>query len=126
MALEAKNLTTAELLDEARAMKRRGYRFVTLSCVDLGEALDLIYHFDKELQMLHVRLTVAKGESVPSISGVYFAALLIENETQDHFGVTFDGLVLDFGGRLYLEEEVEKYPFCKVSMEKKESAREEA
>ena len=48
MALEAKNLTTAELLDEARAMKRRGYRFVTLSCVDLGGALDLIYHFDKE------------------------------------------------------------------------------
>ena len=61
-----------------------------------------------------------------SISGVYFAALLIENETQDHFGVTFDGLVLDFGGRLYLEEEVEKYPFCKVSMEKKESVREGA
>ena len=34
-------------------MKWRGYRFVTLSCVDLGGALDLIYHFDKELQMLH-------------------------------------------------------------------------
>ena len=62
-----------------------------------------------------MRLTVAKGESVPSISGVYFAALLIENETQDHFGVTFDGLVLDFGSRLYLEEEVKKYPFCKIS-----------
>jgi ech hydrogenase subunit D len=126
MAFTTNNITAADLLEEARKMKRRGYRFVTLSCVDLGEALDVIYHFDKDLEIIHTRVTVPKGETVPSISEVYFAAVIVENETQDHFGIKFDGIALDFGGHFYLDDEVEKFPFCKVSVEKKETAKEGA
>lgn len=94
-----------------------GYRLLTLSCVDLGQAgFDILYHFDKDLHLENYRLTIARGESPPSISGVYFAALLVENEIRDQFGVCFDGLVLDFGGTLYLEDEVRTSPFCKYSV----------
>jgi len=126
MAFETKNLAKNQLVSEVLTLKNKGYRFVTMTCVDLGESLDLIYHFDLELQMVHLRITLLKGDVAPSISGIFFAALVIENETQDHFGVKFDGLVLDFGGNLYLEEEVKKYPFCKVTVGKTETAGEGA
>ena len=37
--------------------------------------------------------------------------MLIENETQDQFGVRFDGLPLDYQGGMYLEGEVTRAPF---------------
>ena len=52
---------------------------------------------------------------------VYFCALLIENEIRDQFGICFSDIVLDFGGALYLEEEVRAMPFCKVSVAQKQS-----
>lgn len=126
MAFETKNLAKNQLVSEVLLLKNQGYRFVTMTCVDLGDSLDLIYHFDLELRMVHLRITLLKGDVAPSISGIFFAALVIENETQDHFGVKFDGLALDFGGNFYLEEEVKKYPFCKVTVGKTETAGEGA
>ncbi|MDR2743673.1 MAG: NADH-quinone oxidoreductase subunit C, partial [Desulfovibrio sp.] len=41
----------------------------------------------------------------------YFCALLIENETQDQFGVRFEGLPLDYQGAMYLEGEVARGPY---------------
>lgn len=124
MAFETKNLAKNQLVSEVMSLKHQGYRFVTMSCVDLGDSLDLIYHFDLELQMVHLRITLLKGDTAPSISGIFFAALIIENETEDHFGIKFDGLILDFGGNFYLEEEVKKYPFCKVTVGKTEAGEE--
>lgn len=126
MAFETKNVENSRLVAEVQALKNEGQRLLTMTCVDLGESFDLLYHFDRDLRMTHLRLNVPKGESVPSISGIYFAALVIENEIQDLFGIGFNGLVLDFGGHFYLEEEVKKYPFCKVSVAKTETAGEEA
>lgn len=126
MVLETKNLAKNQLVAEVQNLKNKGYRFVTMSCVDLGDSLDLIYHFDLNLDMLHLRITLLKGDVAPSISGVFFAALIIENETQDHFGVKFDGLALDFGGNFYLEDEVKRFPFCKVTVGKADKAGEGA
>jgi ech hydrogenase subunit D len=126
MAFETLNLAKSQLVGEVQNLKNKGYRFVTMTCVDLGDSLDLIYHFDLNLEMVHLRITLLKGDTAPSISGVFFAALIIENETKDHFGVHFEGMALDFGGNLYLEEEVKKYPFCKVTVGKTETAGEGA
>lgn len=69
-----------------------GYRFVTLSVHNLGDGnLDIIYHYDKNLNMRHYRLTVPLGQAVPSISDIYFCALLVENESRDQYGITWDG-----------------------------------
>ena len=127
MAFEMMNLVKGQLSSEVLALKNKGYRFVTMTCVDLGDSFDLLYHFDLDLKLTHLRLNVAKADRVvPSISGIYFAALIIENETQDHFGITFEGLALDFGGHFYLEEEVKKFPFCKFTVNKAEPAGEGA
>ena len=108
-------------LDQVAAVAKEcfddGWRQVTMSAVDCGEAgFEIFYHYDKDLVMKHYRLSIPKETVVPSISPVYFAALLVENEIRDQFGVCFDGLVLDFGGTLYLEDEVRTSPFCKYSV----------
>ncbi len=115
--MDAQTITAEGLNALAREKFDAGYRLLTLSCVDLGQAgFDILYHFDKDLRLEHYRLTVPRGRTVPSISGVYFCALLVENEIRDQFGVCFDGLVLDFGGTLFLEREVRTSPFCKYSV----------
>ncbi len=121
MAYETITVTPETVVGEVTKIKDEGYRFLTMTAVDLDEEnIDLMYHFDKDLDPRHLRMTVAKKNSVPSISGVYFAAFLIENEIEDQFGTQFDGLVLDFGGTLYLEEEVMRTPFCKYGVVRSE------
>jgi ech hydrogenase subunit D len=105
------------VVGETAKLKVEGYRFVTLSCVEIDETtVDILYHFDRELQLKHLRLTVPKDTLVPSISPVYFAAFLVENEIQDLFGIRFQGLAIDYDRTLYLEEDVKKTPFCKYVM----------
>jgi len=105
------------LVGEVAKLKVLGYRLVTLSCTELDAAtVDILYHFDKDLGLKHLRLTAPKAVAVPSISPVYFAALLVENEIQDFFGLRFEGLLVDYRGTLYLEEEALKTPFCRFSL----------
>jgi ech hydrogenase subunit D len=119
MATEIINIEKSALLGEVQTLKNKGYRLVTMSSVNFEDSFDLLYHFDKELQMKNLRVSLPKGESMPSISGIYLAGFLIENEIKDGFGIDFTGLAIDFGGNLILEDEVQKYPFCSVSVKKK-------
>ena len=48
-----------QLLNETQNMVYEGYRFVTASCVDLSNGkFDIIYHFDKDLELKNYRITV--------------------------------------------------------------------
>ena len=103
-----------DLFGQTSEMKSLGFRLVTLTCVDVDEdRFVILYHFDKDLTMTHFRVQVPKGQAVPSISRVYFSAFLVENEIQDHFGLQFDGLVLDYGRTLLLDEEAGPNPLSK-------------
>jgi len=109
-------ISPGDIISQARNLKFEGFRLVTLSSVDLGDSICLLYHLDKDLQLINLRVDVPKGKKVPSIASVYSSAFLVENEIKEHFGVDFDGLPLDFEGMLYLDEEVQKTPFCKLGI----------
>ncbi|MCP3943883.1 MAG: NADH-quinone oxidoreductase subunit C [Desulfobacteraceae bacterium] len=121
--LDTLHLTKETLREEVEKMKSKGYRFVTITCLEIDEDfVELLYHFDKDLELIHYRMQVAKGTTMPSVSTIFFAAFLVENEIYDQFGIKFDDLVLDFGGTLYLdedEEEVTSTPFCRYSVKRK-------
>lgn len=120
--LPATDITSDALKGEVLRLKTDGYRFVTMTCVDLdADHVDLLYAFDRDLEMIHYRLRQPKAQPALSISDVLFAAFLVENEIQDQFGICFDGLVLNFESYLYLEKEVARTPFCKYSVIRKES-----
>jgi ech hydrogenase subunit D len=119
MLKEAIPISLEAVVGETAKIKVEGYRFVTMSCTSLDEnKLDILYHFDKDLELKHFRLTITKDTPVPSISPVYLAAFLVENEIQDLFGVRFSGLALDYGRTFYLEPEVKVAPFCKYNITK--------
>jgi len=107
-------VAASALLAQVQKRFDQGLRLVTLTAVENKEdaTFDIFYHFDKDLAASHLLLTVPKETPVPSISGVYSAAFLPENEIKDQFGVNFQNIVIDFGCTLYLEADVVKSPFC--------------
>ncbi len=118
-ALNTIEVTQDILVKEINNLKAQGQRFVTITCLELDEqTLEFIYHFDKDLVLTHLKLCASKNSPIPSISSIFFAAFLVENEIMDLFGVTFEDLVLDFGGTLYLDEDddIKATPFCKYAI----------
>jgi NADH:ubiquinone oxidoreductase subunit C len=118
--LKAKEVTLDNLLDEVKKYHIAGYRLVTTTCVDLGDKFDILYHFDKDYKLENLRLTVDKGTKLKSISSIYFSSILPENEMQDMFGIKFDGLVVDYGGKLLLGEDSPLSPMAHIQIVKKE------
>lgn len=104
MLANVMEVDTGSLLNAVAAKVPQGYRFVTMSCTDLGDAHDILYHFDKDLTLANLRLKLPKGSELPSISGIYLAALVVENEIKDLFGINVTGLAIDFEGRFILAE----------------------
>ena len=110
-------VSSDQLVGEVAKIKVEGFRFVTMSCVALeAETLHILYHFDRDLVLKHLRLAASTGSAVPSISPVYFAAFLVENEIQDLYGIRFTDLIIDYERTLYLDPEVKETPFCKYSV----------
>lgn len=121
-------VTVDSLIPECQKRYDQGLRLVGVTAVEIkkDDTFDVLYHFDKDLELSHIRLNVPTKDPVPSISGVYFPALLYENEIKDQFGVNFQNILIDFGCTLYLEPEVVKSPFCTFTFAKKEKGKEEA
>ncbi len=113
-------ISPGDIITQTRNLKYEGFRLITLSSVDLGDSVSVLYHLDKDLQAINLRVDVPKGHKIPSIASVYYSAFLVENEIKEHFGVEFDGLPLDFKGMLYLDEEVQKTPFCKLGINRQD------
>jgi ech hydrogenase subunit D len=121
---EVVSVSVDTVVGESAKTKAEGYRFVTMSCVELDETMvDILYHFDRDLQLKHLRLTLPRDTPVPSISSVYFASFLVENEIQDLFDIRFQGIAVDYNRTLYLDEEVTVTPFCKYVVDKREKER---
>lgn len=104
MLTNVREITASELHSAIWSLKSQGYRLVTVTCMDLGDAHDVLYHFDKQYELQHLRLRVQRGGTLPSITGLFFAAVLVENEIQDLFGLTVTGMAVDFKGRFLLSE----------------------
>jgi hypothetical protein len=67
----------------------------------VADGVELLYSFSKNEPLENLRLIVAADDSLASISDLYFNAFVFENETHDLFGVQFEGIVIDFGGKFY-------------------------
>jgi Ni,Fe-hydrogenase III component G len=107
------DVTPDSIVGEVMNMKNDGQRLVTFSTYAAGEGkMGILYHFDKELENTHLRMIVDMDKPIPSVSGVYFSALLVENEIRDQWDVVFDGLILDFNRTLLLDPEVTKVPLA--------------
>jgi NADPH-dependent glutamate synthase beta subunit-like oxidoreductase len=92
----------AEFIPAIQKMLAEKARLSTASCIDLGDKFEIIYHFEPQINpepMKHIRVRIAKEDTLPSISNMYFCAALIENEIQELFNVKISGIALDFQKR---------------------------
>lgn len=107
-------ITRDQLLGEVQSMMYNDYRFVTATCVDNGdESFDVFYHFDRDLEMRNYRIKVKKGDEIPSISRIYFCALLVENEIKELFGLNITDILVDYGGHMLLTDDAPDSPMVK-------------
>ncbi|WP_051514909.1 NADH-quinone oxidoreductase subunit C [Fervidicella metallireducens] len=107
------NVTTVEkknLLEAVNNMKLKGYRFAAMTCVQENDIFELDYHFDLNFEMEHIKIVVNQTDEITSISKIFPAAFLIENEYQDLYGLKFKGLIVDYKGALYLTPNSPKTP----------------
>ncbi len=107
-------LTLDNLQEKIASLLPRGYRFVTMTAVDAGDKFDIYYHFDLYCVLETLYLPLPKDTPLPSISGVCFPAVLVENEIQDLFGIKVTNLAIDYHGHFILAEDAPVKPFCRV------------
>jgi NADH-quinone oxidoreductase subunit C len=82
------------LLPAVSELWDRGYFLEDVTCTDLLEGFQLIYHFDHwdEPGRITLKLfTSHDSPKAPSITGVYAGALWHERECFDLFGIRFEG-----------------------------------
>lgn len=96
-----RNITAPELLAEVRNMKAGGYRLGQACATVKPKGFEILYSFDKDHELENLRLVIAEGEKVESISGEYWLAFIYENEMHDLFGIEFMHNALDFGGNFF-------------------------
>lgn len=113
-----------ELLREAAVMKAEGWRFIQTHAVNTDSGIDLYYSFMKNGLVRNYKIIgVTKDMQVPSITSMFLAAFVFENEARELFGVDMKDIAIDFKGAMYAPAESEPMTF--ISPEQK-AAREKA
>lgn len=100
MTIQKVVVDKSTLFSALEELKHQDARFITITVLDRGEELEVIYHFDKGKEIVNLSMITKKGEPLESISSVYGVAFIAENEAQDLFDLKFSGLNVDFGGRM--------------------------
>jgi len=109
-SLDLETITPEVLLAKVGGLRQDGYRLVQLGATRLSEGVELTYTFDLQGRARHLRIQLPSAKpAVPSITSVYWAAFLYENELHDLFNVQVDGIAVDFHGTLY--KTAIKFPF---------------
>ena len=104
----------SRLLSEVDALRSADWRLVQILCISSAEGAELSYSFGLGLAMRSLRFRAAAAEAVPSITTLYPAAFLYENEIRDLFGVDIERIGADWEGKVY--DVAGDKPFSKVTI----------
>jgi len=97
------------LLEEVLKMKGSGCRLVQICATRIEEGYEMSYSFGKDLDLYTLRFCIGEDVEIPSVTEIYPASFLYENEIHDLFGVPIKMISLDYKGTLYRTEK--KTPF---------------
>lgn len=95
-------IPVALLLERVSAFQQQGYRLVQICAAKMPESLELTYSFDLADRLANLRLELPlHALKVPSVSSIYWAAFIYENEMHDLYRLTVEGMAVDFCGQFY-------------------------
>ncbi len=121
-------ITADALLDTCKEYKQNGYRLTQIHPVlKQDDTIDLYYSFVKHNEIVNFKIEkIIKGETViPSVTSLFIACFVYENEAHDLFGVNIEGNLIDFEGKFYRFGEGVTAPMTIISPEQL-AAREKA
>ncbi|HTX72401.1 MAG TPA: NADH-quinone oxidoreductase subunit C [Rectinemataceae bacterium] len=95
-------------------LRAAGWRLVQIMAVSQADHTELNYSFGLGMQYKIIRLRVDPGVEVPSITSVFVAAYLYENEIRDLFGIKIERIAVDWLGKVY--DVVEDKKFSKLTV----------
>jgi len=90
-----------KILETVKDIKEDGYRLVQLCATKKDGYIEMMYSFDRDHVLKNMKINVPENEEIESISDIYWAAFIYENEMHDLFGVKFRHLALDYGGNFF-------------------------
>ena len=118
------SLSLDSLHNFALSRKEDGWRYVQTLAVNKDDGVDLVYSFMKDGALVNSVISdVPRDAEVPSITDVYLAAFVFENEIHDLFGTNITNIAIDFEGNFYRVST--EYPMTIISPEQL-AAREKA
>jgi hypothetical protein len=100
-SLDVRALQAADLPAEAGRLRDDGWRFVTATTLRRMDGWSVLYHFERDERLAHLRVEIARGGEVPAIDEAYPGAYLVENEMKELQGLPVTGMTIDYRGRLY-------------------------
>ncbi len=95
------DISKGELIERVARLRSSGYRLVQICPTTQADGYEMNYSFDLDLRFINLRFTVVPGETLPSISLLYWNAFLYENEIHDLFGIPITNIAIDYRGTLY-------------------------
>ena len=105
---EIQTIPLDQLLEVVGQLKQSGWRMLGITATPADEHFEMMYHFDKDLNMKHLKLaSIDIREPVPSLCSIYDSAFLAENELRDQFGISFSGLTPDYQKTFFLEDDLQ-------------------
>ena len=97
-------LALENLIDTCKEYKEKGYRLdQLLPKLERDNTITLIYTFVLDNEIVNFKIGgIIKNETVvPSVTELFIAAFVFENEAHELYGVNIEGNVLDFKGNFY-------------------------
>ena len=88
-----------DLIPAVREHREAGFRLVQIGCARVGDLYEITYSFDKDLLLEHLRISIGADTEVSSISCMYLAAFVYENEIADLYGIPIRGIAIDYKGK---------------------------
>lgn len=105
---EYRTIELGSLLAMAMERRAKGDRLVQIHC-SRGAQWEIIYSFDGPEGFVHYKVQTLEKPMLKSISDFFPPAYLYENEISELFGLTIEGMIIDFKGNLYNPQK--KSPF---------------
>lgn len=94
-------VATGDFLMKVMEMKNDNYRLMQAHAVSIENGYELSYTFGKDYEWVTIRLVLDENAEVPTVTNIYPAAFLYENEMAELFGVKIRMISVDYHDKLY-------------------------
>jgi ech hydrogenase subunit D len=99
---DIQSVEASDLLAFVADAKTAGYRLGQACATKVEGGIEVLYSFEKDETLKNLKVCVDdKTPELQSITGIYWAAFIYENEMHDLFGIAFKNLALDYGGHFF-------------------------